>query len=124
MPQNDAAEYFHDFLLRRGLALPSTFKHTGTQHTYLKDGGKRLDYVAVPYDLLPSVTKSYVIDDFIMQVDDHMPAAIDIQLQPADSPETICTRRVTKIDKDKIKDPSRRAAFVTDFSRIQQQPVP
>ena len=94
--------------------MPSTFKHIGTQHMYLKDGGKRLDYVAVPYDLLPSVTKSYVIDDFIMQVDDHIPAAIDIQLQPAESPEIICTRRVTQIDKEKIKDPIRKAAFITD----------
>ena len=76
--------------------LPATFKHRGSQATYLKDGGKRIDYVVVPQDMYPAVINSYVIDDFVMPVEDHMPAAIDIHMQPAESPDIICTRRVTK----------------------------
>ena len=122
--QNYAAEHFHDFLLRRKMVLPSTFRHRGTQSTYLKDGGKRIDYIVVPQDMQPAVVNSYVIEDFIMQVDDHMPAAIDIHMKPAEPPEVICTRRVTKIDKEKIKDSVRKEAFIKDFISIQQQQVP
>ena len=75
-------------------------------------------------NLRPSVTKSYVIEEFVMQVDDHIPAATDIHLQPDESPDIISTRRVTKIDKEKIKDPIRKAAFISDFICIQQQYVP
>ena len=122
--QNEAAEHFHEFLLKQSLVLPSTFNHTGTQITYVKDGGKRLDYIALSQDLHPAVTKSFIIDDFVLQVDDHMPAAVEMRLHPVDVPETICTRRVTKIDRAKVKDPARRAAFEADFGQIQQDPVP
>ena len=84
-------------MLNRNLVLPSTFHHTGTQTTYVKDGGKRLDYIALSQDLHPAVAKSFIIDDFVLQVDDHMPASIELRLSPADEPETICTRRVSKI---------------------------
>ena len=74
--------------------------------------------------MYPAVIKSYVIEDFVMPVEDHMPAAIDIHVQPAESAEIICTRRVTKIDKEKIKDPVLRSAFIHNLSYIQQQQIP
>ena len=77
-------EFLRNFLDHYDLILPSTTdKHTGTNHTWYGPGGdvaKRIDYVAIPTNMLSSCKHSEVIEQLDLGHNfDHMAIAIDLQ---------------------------------------------
>ncbi|CAE7380505.1 unnamed protein product, partial [Symbiodinium sp. CCMP2456] len=84
--ENQAGEFFHQFLLDTGTMLPSTFQtyHEGSSWTWTGPGPHptrhRLDFVGVPQDWASFTMRSWIWDDFeaLQARQDHRPACLSV----------------------------------------------
>ena len=111
-------EHLRDFLDHYDLVLPSTTDlHTGNNHTWYGPGGdvaKRIDYVAIPSNMLAHCKHSEVIEQLDLGHNlDHMAGALDLQWTTAQN----ATIRPTgnTVAGPKLKIPR------TDVNKVSQQ---
>ena len=84
--ENVSGQYFHEWLQRHKMWLPSTFEqcHQGDGNTWAHPTGAmaRLDYVAIPMAVGPHGVKSWIPDTIDISVHriDHLPVCVDVTL--------------------------------------------
>lgn len=128
--ENAPGACFHRWLLEHQLKLPCTFAehHDGDQHaTYISPDGQhetRIDYIAVPNDLVYTKLCSTIDFDIDLSIDrtDHLVAKCDIAFQRTVALQNISERFGLKYNRQDLTKRLREEHVQTQL--IDQHPLP